>query len=62
MKVKRRHPLTFDGNHSDRITNWLFPVPDKWDGMTEDALDDLMRATVSGNLHWCVFTPAGYRL
>lgn len=50
-----------DGNDSDRPTNWLYPT-EGFEEVSAEALDDLMRFTLEGNLGWVIFPPEGYRL
>lgn len=49
-------PTSFDGNHTNRIVSWLIPVPgQKFEGLDEEQILQLMRWTVAGHLAWVVF-------
>lgn len=55
-------PFGFDGNNSDRVTNWLFPLPGT-DRLEEDTFDQLMAMTLEDtNLSWVLFPPGPFRL
>ncbi len=54
---------TFDGNHTDDVTSWLFQndrwTPEKW----PELMEELMLFTVQYNhLSWVVFPYNGFRL
>lgn len=56
------NPLGFDGNYSDGVTNWLFPLPGT-DRLEEDTFDQLMAMTLEDtNLSWVLFPPGPFRL
>jgi hypothetical protein len=52
----------FDGNTTDRPSDWLVPLPG-FERLSDKALETLMRLTVTeAALGWVVIPPYGYRL
>ena len=46
---------SFDGNHTNRMTNWMMPA-EAWEEENLDIiLDDLTLMLIRGSLSWCVF-------
>lgn len=54
--------VRFDGNQTDDLRSWFFPLSDSWVLEPGDA-DKLMHLTgAGGDLSWVIIPPAGYRM
>ena len=60
--LRRIDQKAFDGNLTDAITNWLFPLEGTI-GLADDTFDILMETTVDDSaLGWVLFPPERFRL
>lgn len=61
-RLMAESPLSFDGNTTAALTNWLIPT-DAWKGLTEESIEQLLHAMVNdGNVGWLVLVWNGYRV